>query len=177
MPTDVRRYASILLLLAFALLAGERTPARTSAPDELALRFVPAATLLAEIRAAAPRSGVSTVNYLDLATASAVVVRRTSPAKAEFHKDVVDLLYVVEGGGTLVTGGALSEPVQSEPTGTKWQTAANAPNELRSAGIAGGETRHLGKGDFVVIPASTPHWVSAVENEIVYLAVKVPQGR
>jgi mannose-6-phosphate isomerase-like protein (cupin superfamily) len=178
MPTGTRPTVTLVLMLGFALLAGDRAPARTDGADGQAVRFVPAAQLLSDVRAAASATpGLSTFNYLDTSAASAVVVRRTAAAKAEFHKDVVDVLYVVEGGGTLVTGGTLSEPVEGQASGARWQSPASAPNELRSAGIEGGARRQLAKGDFVVIPPSTPHWISAVDKEIVYLAIKVPPGR
>ena len=91
------------------------------------------------------------------------VLRRTKPYRAEVHKRLVDMWYVIEGEGTLVTGGSLSQPIQTEA------------DEFRGQAIVGGEDRHIGPGDFVRIPAGVPHWVSKVDGtEIIYLVVKTP---
>jgi mannose-6-phosphate isomerase-like protein (cupin superfamily) len=42
--------------------------------------------------------------------------------------------------------------------------------------IQGGETRRVGKGDVVVIPAGTPHWFRDVQGPLTYFVVK-PVGR
>ena len=71
--------------------------------------------------------------------------RRTAPGQAEIHARDTDVLYVLDGEATLVTGGhAVS-------------TKTTAPDELRGISIDGGETRSLNKGDVVVIPAGVPH--------------------
>lgn len=94
-------------------------------------------------------------------TGGADVVRRTKPYRAEVHKHLVDMWYVIEGEGTLVTGGSLSAATETEP------------DEFRGPTIVGGEERHIAKGDFVRIPAGVPHWISKIEGtEIIYLVVK-----
>jgi len=91
------------------------------------------------------------------------VIRRTKPWRAEVHKHFVDTWYVIEGEGTLVTGGALSAATETEP------------DEFRGPSIAGGEERHIAKGDFVRIPAGVPHWISKIEGtELIYLVAKAP---
>ena len=96
-------------------------------------------------------------------TGYADVVRRTKPYHAEVHKHLVDTWYVIEGEGTLVTGGSLSAATEIEP------------DEFRGPAIVGGEERHIAKGDFVRIPAGIPHWISKIEGtEIIYLIVKAP---
>ena len=90
-------------------------------------------------------------------------MRRTKPYHAEIHKHLVDTWYVIEGEGTLVTGGSLSAATEIEP------------DEFRGPAIVGGEERHIAPGDFVRIPAGVPHWISKVEGtEIIYLVVKAP---
>jgi mannose-6-phosphate isomerase-like protein (cupin superfamily) len=96
-------------------------------------------------------------------TGGADVLRRTKPYRAEVHKRLVDMWYVIEGEGTLVTGGSLSEPTQTEA------------DEFRGPTIVGGEERHIAPGDFVRIPAGVPHWIRKIEGtEIIYLVVKAP---
>ena len=87
--------------------------------------------------------------------------RRIAPGKAEVHAKDTDLIYVLEGSATFVTGGRVVEG------------ATTAPDEIRGASIDGGEARVLSKGDVIVVPAGTPHWFRAVRGPLLYYTVKV----
>jgi glc operon protein GlcG len=87
--------------------------------------------------------------------------RRTTPGQAEIHTRDTDIIYVVDGSATLVTGGAA--------VGAK----EIAPDELRGSAIEGGETRRIAKGDVITVPAGTPHWFKDVKGPIAYYTVKV----
>jgi glc operon protein GlcG len=86
--------------------------------------------------------------------------RRTEPGLAEVHADETDVVYVLEGTATLVTGGTVIEPKNI------------SPEEIRGSGIRGGESRTLRKGDVVVIPQGTPHWFKQVDGPFLYFVVK-----
>ena len=139
--------------------------AAAAGADKSKVQFVPASKLLEEIRKApeeAPNVGVLT--YLSTPNYSAIFVRRPKPELAELHTKQMDIWYVVEGSGTLVTGGSL---VDRRDTG---------PGEVRGRSISGGTVRHVAKGDFVTIPANVPHWIKAIDGkEIIYLVVKVTE--
>ncbi len=87
--------------------------------------------------------------------------RRTAPGMAEVHAKDTDLIYVLEGEATFVTGGRVVDP---KPT---------AADEVRGAAIADGETRTLGKGDVIIVPAGTPHWFKQVRGPVLYYTIKV----
>jgi mannose-6-phosphate isomerase-like protein (cupin superfamily) len=87
------------------------------------------------------------------------IVRRGRPAGAIAHAVGTELHYIVEGGGTLVTGGTIIRPAADAPSGTV-------------ARIDGGVTRKVVKGDVVLIPENTPHWYSEVDGAIAYLEVR-----
>ena len=87
--------------------------------------------------------------------------RRTTPGMGEIHDDDTDLIYVIEGKATFVTGGKLVNP---KTTG---------PGEVRGTGIEGGTTRVISPGDVIVVPHGTPHWFREVEGTILYYTVKV----
>lgn len=87
--------------------------------------------------------------------------RRVVPGMAEVHEQDTDLIYVIEGSATFVTGGRVLEP---KPT---------APGEIRGRAIDGGETRDLAKGDVIVVPAGTPHWFRDVRPPVLYYTIKV----
>jgi mannose-6-phosphate isomerase-like protein (cupin superfamily) len=99
-----------------------------------------------------------------LVTASNLTVsgnHRAGPGQVEVHEKETDIFYVVEGDATIVTGGTM---VGGRQTG---------PGQLRGTDVQGGETRHLQKGDVMVIPAGIPHWFKEVSPTINYLTVKV----
>lgn len=65
---------------------------------------------------------------------------------AAHNTRVTEIYYILEGSGTLVTGGRI--------TGDR---------------IDGGVTRHVAKGDVIMIPGHLPHWWSALDSDVSYL--------
>jgi glc operon protein GlcG len=91
--------------------------------------------------------------------------RRDADGLAEVHDLDTDILYVLDGTATLVTGGAV---VDGKVT---------APDERRGAAISGGESRALQKGDVVVVPNGVPHLFRDVRGPFLYYVVKVTSPR
>jgi uncharacterized protein GlcG (DUF336 family)/mannose-6-phosphate isomerase-like protein (cupin superfamily) len=87
--------------------------------------------------------------------------RREKPGMAEIHTLDTDIIYVVDGSATIITGGTAVDP---KPT---------APNEIRGTSIQNGERRQLNKGDIIIIPNGVPHWFKEVTNPFLYYVVKV----
>ena len=87
--------------------------------------------------------------------------RREGPGMVEVHTEDTDIVHVLGGSATLVTGG---EMVGGKPT---------EPNEIRGTSIQGGETRRIAKGDVVIIPNGVPHWFQQVDGPLTYYVVKV----
>jgi len=99
-----------------------------------------------------------------LITQSDLTVRgshRDVPGEVEVHDKETDVIYVVDGEATFVTGGKM--------TGGR----DNGPGQHLGSGIQGGESRHLTKGDVIVVPAGIPHWFKEVPHPISYHVVKV----
>ena len=90
--------------------------------------------------------------------------RRVAPGMAEVHTLDTDLIHVLEGSATFVTGGTVVAPQNT------------AMDEIRGASITGGETRVLAKGDVIIVPAGTPHWFKDVRGPVLYYTVKVRPG-
>ena len=86
---------------------------------------------------------------------------RDEPGVVEVHTRDTDLIHVLEGTATLVTGGTVIDAKTIEP------------EEIRSRKSEGGETRLITKGDVIVIPSGTPHWFNEVNGPIDYYVVKV----
>jgi mannose-6-phosphate isomerase-like protein (cupin superfamily) len=73
------------------------------------------------------------------------------------HDGFTELHHITDGSGTLVTGGAIVRP-----TGR-----GNG-----SATIQNGVSRHVERGDVVLIPSGMPHWYKDLGGTITYLEVR-----
>jgi uncharacterized protein GlcG (DUF336 family)/quercetin dioxygenase-like cupin family protein len=87
--------------------------------------------------------------------------RREKPGMAEVHEQDTDVIYVLEGTATFVTGGKVIEGKEV------------AAGEVRGASIDGGETHQLKRGDVITVAAGTPHWFKEVSAPLLYYVVKV----
>lgn len=92
------------------------------------------------------------------------LVHRTRPeTRALIHQELTEVYYVVEGNGTLVTGGTVEDQRQiSDPP-----NLGLTPSFF--VGQVGGETRQIGPGDIVVIPAGLPHRVIELDGPMSYI--------
>jgi uncharacterized protein GlcG (DUF336 family)/mannose-6-phosphate isomerase-like protein (cupin superfamily) len=86
--------------------------------------------------------------------------RRVEPGQAEIHTLDTDVIYVVDGSATLVTGGRAIDAKEI------------APNEIRGTKIEGGDEHHITNGDVIVIPNGVPHQFTAVTGELHYFVCK-----
>jgi uncharacterized protein GlcG (DUF336 family)/mannose-6-phosphate isomerase-like protein (cupin superfamily) len=86
--------------------------------------------------------------------------RRVEPGQAEIHTLDTDVIYVVDGSATLITGGKAVDGKEI------------APNEIRGSKIEGGEEHQISKGEVVIIPNGVPHQFTAVSGELHYFVCK-----
>ena len=84
------------------------------------------------------------------------------------------IFLVLDGAGTLVTGGKLTNPA---PLSSDDPDLKLVGSGSRGKGIQNGQSRRINKGDVVVIPAGVPHGFSAIEKSITYEAVRVDSGK
>ena len=126
---------------------------------------------------AQPRTPVSSVVFVDhdkvaaalakgggLVSGSDVLVsgsHRDKPGQVEVHDKEMDVIYVVDGTATFVSGGKIVGGKNSRP------------DQWLGTDITGGTTQKLVKGDVIVVPAGTPHWFKEVPGPISYYVVKV----
>ena len=87
--------------------------------------------------------------------------RRVAPGRPETHLKDTDVIYVLQGAATFVTGG------------TSLDAKSTAPDELLGSSIKGGDAWHLKKGDIILVPKRVPHWFKEVQGTVLYLVVKV----
>ena len=92
---------------------------------------------------------------------------KSAPLNATVHQtNVSEVYYMLEGAGTLVTGGTLKKPA------TPRQSTLGNWTDVASNGIEGGVSRRIAKGDIVVIPGGVPHGWASTESDITYLIVR-----
>jgi glc operon protein GlcG len=87
--------------------------------------------------------------------------RRTAPGEVEYHERFVDVMHVVEGTATVITGGELVEPREI------------ASGEIRAPRVEGGTRHELAEGDVLAIPSGVPHQFVEVSDPFLYFVVKV----
>src|SRR4051794_39591173 len=87
--------------------------------------------------------------------------RRVAPGEVEFHERDVDVMHVVSGTATVLTGGTMVDPREV------------APGELRAPAVQGGTPHELHEGDVLAIPNGVPHQFTAVSDPFLYFVVKV----
>jgi uncharacterized protein GlcG (DUF336 family) len=78
--------------------------------------------------------------------------RREGPGAPELHANEIDVMRVVEGKATVVTGG-----------------------EIRGDRIEGGDARTVSEGDVLAIPSGVPHQFVEVSDPFLYFVVKVEE--
>jgi len=131
--------------------------------------------MLASVALSEPKA-VSPVTYIDSETVSTAFTkgmplietpgykvhagRRERPGLVELHTQETDVIYVVDGTATFVTGGTMVDG------------KLVSPGQLRGTSITGGDTHHLKKGDVIIVPNGTPHQFTETSNPFLYFIVK-----
>ena len=90
------------------------------------------------------------------------------------HNEVTEVYHVLEGRGTLVTGGTLVNPKVRELNPRRYEL--NGPG-VSGTDIEGGVSRPIGPGDIIIIPAGTPHKFSEVTEAIIYTCIRLDPGQ
>ena len=97
-------------------------------------------------------------NILRLAPYGANLEYRAAVGPAATHPTEAEMFYVIDGSGTLITGGTIVNDAKS-----------NAPV------IQGGTPQAVAKGDFIIVPENTPHWFSTINGTLVLMSLHLPR--
>jgi len=111
-----------------------------------------------------PEQALMAQSMIQLAPYNVSLEYRAAVANAAVHETEAELFYVIDGSATLVTGGKLTK-----------ENRTNAAN-LTGAGIDGGTSRRVAKGDFIMVPEGVPHWFSAIDGTIVLMSLHLPRA-
>jgi mannose-6-phosphate isomerase-like protein (cupin superfamily) len=147
--------ALVVLAASSALAQTQTTPPPAPAPGSPAI-FKPAADLAEVLRKAKVNpGGMSSSNVTTTDQYRVSIVKRDKAAGALAHPGNTELLYIVEGEGTMVTGGKLVAAADGKP-----------------ASIIDGVSQRFTVGDVFIVPQGSPHWFSVVEKPVTYLEVR-----
>ena len=104
------------------------------------------------------------------------ILHRSGKAKqsAIAHSQVTEIYYVIDGAGTFVTGGSMTEAAEADANGNTVKVLVGP--STTGSGIAGGRIRNIGPGDVIIVPPGVAHWFSAIEKDLDDLVFRVDAG-
>ena len=153
-----------------ALMLAQTPPARPPAtyvtPAEMAAALKAAPNQDAPLNDRPVRVIEAGNHYLGVA----MVKRTSADQSALVHEKIDEIYYVLDGGGTLITGGAITESKRTE-------SSATIGPGWSGANIKGGDSRRVTAGDVVFIPAGTAHMFSQLDGPIRYLVYRVDNSK
>ena len=155
---------SLLLVAALAIAIPAAAQGQEgSAPTKL---FASAAEVDAALaKAKAEHKGDNTNTAIVLVSVGPYPVAleyRTGTTSPSVHKGRAELIYVEDGGCTLVTGGKLVNAKEG------------AGGNMSGTAIEGGTPRKITKGDYILVPPDTPHWYTEVQGTFVSVTLHMP---
>jgi len=131
-----------------AAIVGVAAVAAADAPP--AATYKSEAELMAALKAGQATPDMLTSEVQNTDNHRINIVRRTKAAGAVAHQGFAELHHIVEGSGTLVTGGTIVDRK-----------------------VQGGVSRHVAKGDVILVPSGVPHWYKDIDGaSITYLEVR-----
>lgn len=148
----------MLSLLAAPALAQTAAPL----PDRIFTSAADVQALIAKAKSQPPAPLISQP-LLVMAPYRASLEYRTAKAPATIHDNDKEMFSVLDGSGTLVTGGAIPDVKRTNPTNQS------------GSDIVGGVSRAVAKGDFLIVPEGTPHmFIPPAGSALVLMSLHLP---
>ena len=152
--------ALTLFLLVPALHA--QAPAPT---DRTRATHYPAAELQAALAKLPVDRAAASVRVFSLDPYNVAVEQRQPREQgASSHDDRAELFYVIEGAGTMLTGGKIADGKQS---GTNFQGTR----------IDGGSRIVFNPGDFIMVPSGVPHQFVDLQSPVQVMSLYLPNAK
>ncbi len=157
----MRIIAAVSLVVLLTLSIRAQQPAKSAATPAPAVKVVTGAELAAII-GKQPKDENGFQPFIELAPYSVGMEHRIKGQGAAVHEHDAELFYVIDGSGTLVTGGKLVD-----------EKRTNDAN-LSGTSIQGGVSKKVSKGDWVLVPEGVPHQFPTVEG-LTLMSVHLPR--
>ena len=129
--------------------------------------YKPGPEISAELNEAARNS--TSAAGVSVTISPGITVRRRLSGVAQYavlHPYSVEIYRILEGSGTLVTGGLLIPPLAELTSNDDLMRTLN--------GVEGGIAREVKEGDILVLQPGTPHWFSNIDGDsITYMESRV----
>ena len=162
----MRAFVPTLVFVLASLPAFAQAPAAPPAPK----LFASAADVTALIEKAKKERKPDQANFaqpiVQLAPYNANLEYRVAGinANASIHEKEAEMFFVVEGSGTLVTGGKLRDERRTNP------------ENLSGSGIDGGTRKRVSKGDYIMVPEGVAHWFGEIDSALVLMSIHLPHA-
>jgi mannose-6-phosphate isomerase-like protein (cupin superfamily) len=157
----MRIVAAAGMIVMLSSSAPAQQPVSPQAPADRA-SYMAAADLAAALAKLPTDRPSSNTRVFSLGPYNVNVERRNPVAQgASAHDAVAELFHVLEGSGTIVTGGTI-------PNATR-----NGTN-LQGKTIEGGTRQTLSKGDWVLVPSGVPHQFADIKGNLTIMSLYLP---
>lgn len=159
--------ASLLLAMSAGIngASAQTNSPQTGDPTSFASRVEVRAQIQAMLATMKPDQGFMWRPLVrDGETVAAIEIWK-KPGRPAVHPAEAEYAIVLEGSGTLVSGGTLTDARTSNAS------------LVEGSRIEGGTSRTLGPGDVVLIPAGVPHWFGITGDRLILLGVKLPGAK
>jgi mannose-6-phosphate isomerase-like protein (cupin superfamily) len=168
--------ALAMWLLASAAWAQAQTDGAKTSGDDSAARptlpvvYLPKQALDANFAKATPAHQSPVLYDGDHGQRNYIIAtsRRYKPSNVEMHMKDTDIMYVLKGSATIVTGVKLAGITPNKlPNGNP-----GPADEIRATEIVGGDARNLSAGDVIIIPNGVGHQFTKIDGPFMYIVVK-----
>lgn len=150
-------------MAAALLLAATPAIAQRAMPDKTYASAADVQALLEKAKAEGPKQA-TVENILALGGYRANLEYRSLKGAASIHDTENEMMYVIDGSGTITTSGTIPDVKRLNPAN---QTGTD---------IASGNTQAVGKGDFLIVPAGVPHLIIPKDGgTLTLMTFHVPQ--
>jgi len=150
----------MILLVAFLSALTLPVQAQTPMPNRMFASAADVEKLIAKARA--EHKGGNTMEIIANVGAFPWQINyRTGNTPASIHKHEMELIEVLAGSCTFITGGTLVDAKDSGAT-------------INGTAIQGGTAQKLAKGDRIMVPAGVAHWYSDVQGEFAGATLHIP---
>jgi mannose-6-phosphate isomerase-like protein (cupin superfamily) len=153
-----------IALTATVAVAQQPAPGKQPAPVKTFASAADVAAMMAKAKTDRKQDQANFIQQiLQLAPYNANLEYRAAVGPAAVHEKEAELFYVIDGSGSLTTGGKLAG-----------ETRTNAEN-LSGTAITGGTSKPVAKGDFFIVPEGVPHWFDKINGTLVLMSLHVPR--